>query len=1226
MSEAESGDDEAAAGREIWIEKYRPQRLSEINGQGDTVERLRSYVDREDLPHLLFAGPAGVGKCVTGETPVLTGRGVERIETVVGDVEGFDDPGESLEVATFGADGTFEFVEPSHVFATDAADLIEVGTRDGSTLRVTPEHKLLVAAEDGLSWRAAEAVEAGDRIARPLSVPTPDSGELNWVERMHGERTHVTIEPSFAREHRLDRTVPLGSLRDVVSSPEAIRDATQQLTYVNASGNRSRPITPPAEVTPSLAAFVGLVVAEARLDGGRVKFYNTDERLRETVAEALVDLFGLDPVTGVQQSVGYVEVNSRTLTHYLESVFDVFASATGASAAVGSALVGADDQSRAAFLRAMFDAEAHVADTGHLELVQRNADHVTLVSYLLASFGVPSRRATVERAATNGSGTFREYETLYVSGADHLRRFADQIGFGIDRKAERLADHAGKTANPNHDTVPRQAIAREVCADLNLPVGGLLRDTLDPERPGRVAHLGELRAVVEAANDRLEAAQEVVETLDALEPRLAETTSLPARWVAVRDTLEPLDTRKAVSADHGVRTDRLLEYADGRRTPEATRAGPLLADLDERTDDAPPTEAVRETLATCIDALGVSYATVADGTRFHSSELSTLLGNDDHDVRSLSSFGTVAERLQTLADEMLSLGVVERLRALDRLAAGTLYFDEVASVGRDETGGRVYDLTVPQTRNYVAGAVPTVMHNTTSATAIAREVYGEDWRGNFLELNASDERGIDVVRDRIKNFARTSFGGYDHRIVFLDEADSLCLPPGTGVVTGNPSAPEVRPIETVADDGEPMPSVDLETNEITPDTGRLVDSGVADFFELTLTDGRQVPASLTHPFFVVGDDGRLVERELRDLAPGDEIADFADEAGVSRCGVCGDWTGGRLCSPECENERRGREPCGTARSDERRETVPALSGGRSAGENSPNHGDDFRGARVRDTDADDAERDGPQSGEMRSGTPSAETTVDPAVADGGCRPVSTVEVDSIEHSHRGKAYNVSMADTPNFVLANGILTHNTSDAQSALRRTMEQFSDNTRFILSCNYSSKIIDPIQSRCAVFRFSPLADEAVAAQVDEIAAAEGIDLTDDGREALVYAAAGDMRRAINALQAAATTGETVDEETVFTVTSTARPEDIEAMVRSAVDGDFAAARAELDRLLTDVGMAGGDVIDQLHRSAWSLDLPDRATVRLLERMGEADYRITEGASEQVQLEAMLAALALD
>jgi replication factor C small subunit len=246
------------------------------------------------------------------------------------------------------------------------------------------------------------------------------------------------------------------------------------------------------------------------------------------------------------------------------------------------------------------------------------------------------------------------------------------------------------------------------------------------------------------------------------------------------------------------------------------------------------------------------------------------------------------------------------------------------------------------------------------------------------------------------------------------------------------------------------------------------------------------------------------------------------------------------------------------------------------------------------------------------------------VSDGGINTVETVEVSDIEYSHRGKAYNITMDQTPNFMLANGILTHNTSDAQSALRRTMEQFSNNVRFILSCNYSSQIIDPIQSRCAVFRFSPLADDAVESEIRHIAREEGIELTDDGVDALVYAAAGDMRKAINGLQAASVSGDVVDESAVYAITSTARPEEIHGMVQSALDGDFTASRATLDRLLTEEGIAGGDIIDQLHRSIWEFGLSDDAAVQVLERVGETDYRITQGANERVQLEAMLASLA--
>jgi replication factor C small subunit len=107
---------------------------------------------------------------------------------------------------------------------------------------------------------------------------------------------------------------------------------------------------------------------------------------------------------------------------------------------------------------------------------------------------------------------------------------------------------------------------------------------------------------------------------------------------------------------------------------------------------------------------------------------------------------------------------------------------------------------------------------------------------------------------------------------------------------------------------------------------------------------------------------------------------------------------------------------------------------------------------------------------------------------------------------------------------------------------------------------------------------------------------------------------------------TGGVVDEEAVFEITSTARPEDIEEMVTLALDGDFTASRTQLDRLLTEEGIAGGDIIDQLHRSVWEFGLNDEAAVRVLDRIGEADYRITEGANERIQLEALLASLALE
>jgi DNA polymerase III delta prime subunit len=1012
-------DAEGATGREIWIEKYRPETLDDVKGQDDIVDRLRSYIDSDDLPHLLFSGPAGVGKCVTGETPVLTNRGVERIGDVVGEVEGFDEPEGGVEVLTFGADGSFQFTAPSHVFGKTADDLVRITTRDGNNLTVTPEHRLLTVAHDGLEWVRAGGLTAGTRVVRPRRTPLPEGdGHLDWIKAMDGDRTFVHVTDTFAADHdipaeenfvgtkkrvvaglrqgdsdatiadaidtpkrtvqsyRRDLEVPLDEpstvcslsyLRGLDATRDELRTHVTAIQYVNRNNQRSDPITPPWELTPALASFVGLAVSEARIDGGRVKFYNADEGVLDQFESAAESVFGTEPRRGIRNDVPYREIHTRTLTHFLESCFDVVDGTDG----IGSTLVRADEASRAAFLRTVFDAEGHVTEHGIVELTQKNERLVTLLSYLLSGFGIPSRRKRETKRATNGSDSGQVYHTLYVSSAGHLERFAEHVGFTIDEKAERLADNATRDSNPNDDTVPTQTAVDVLCERLYLTKGDYIPDSLNPDSPGRERYLDCVDELVDAATARLEDAQRTLERIDDLAADLDATAAIPAEWVGIRGGLEPIETRRTLAGRVGVRSDRLLEYADGRRTPGSERTIELPSHLDGSTANV---DHVRTSLADAIESIGVPYAHVAEGTDMRGTDVQSLLGGGN-DLGSLTRFRTVADGIRSASAGMLSDEVLDALTTVHALTDADLYFDEIESVEPIDDSRRVYDLTVPGTRNYVAGGVPTVMHNTTCATAIAREVYGDDWRGNFLELNASDQRGIDVVRDRIKNFARSSFGGFDYRVIFLDEADSL-------------------------------------------------------------------------------------------------------------------------------------------------------------------------------TDA----------------------------------------------------------------------------AQSALRRTMEQFADNTRFILSCNYSSRIIDPIQSRCAVFRFSPLPDEAIAAQAREIAESEGIELTEDGLDALVYAAGGDMRRVINTLQAAATTGGTVDDEAVYTVTSTARPEEIESMVEAAIAGEFPRARSTLETLLVDSGMAGGDVIDQLHRSAWEFDLDERRTVQLMERLGEADYRITEGANERVQLEAMLAALALE
>ncbi len=174
----------------------------------------------------------------------------------------------------------------------------------------------------------------------------------------------------------------------------------------------------------------------------------------------------------------------------------------------------------------------------------------------------------------------------------------------------------------------------------------------------------------------------------------------------------------------------------------------------------------------------------------------------------------------------------------------------------------------------------------------------------------------------------------------------------------------------------------------------------------------------------------------------------------------------------------------------------------------------------------------------------------------------------------------------------------TADAQAALRRTMETYSKTSRFILSANYSSRLIEPIQSRTAVFRFRPLKPEAIAEYVGRIAKAEKLKITDDGMEALVYVAEGDMRRAVNALQVAASLGSTVDAEVLYKVSSTVRPEEVKALIEKALQGEFLRAREALDKLLIEYGLSGEDIVRQLHRTVFDLNIPDESKVRLLDR----------------------------
>jgi len=215
----------------------------------------------------------------------------------------------------------------------------------------------------------------------------------------------------------------------------------------------------------------------------------------------------------------------------------------------------------------------------------------------------------------------------------------------------------------------------------------------------------------------------------------------------------------------------------------------------------------------------------------------------------------------------------------------------------------------------------------------------------------------------------------------------------------------------------------------------------------------------------------------------------------------------------------------------------------------------------------------------------------------------------------------AMGDVPFKILILDEADNMTSDAQQALRRTMERYTETARFILIANYSGRIIEPIQSRCAPFRFTHLPEDQIRKRIEYIAEQEGVTVTEDGMKAIIDLGGGDLRRTINILQTAASTGKPIDEETVYSVVGRANPADVREMMLTALNGDFIKAREKLRELLLKYGLAGSDILGQIHNEVFRLSIPEKWKVKIIEIIGETDYRLMQGSNEEIQLSALLA-----
>lgn len=191
----------------------------------------------------------------------------------------------------------------------------------------------------------------------------------------------------------------------------------------------------------------------------------------------------------------------------------------------------------------------------------------------------------------------------------------------------------------------------------------------------------------------------------------------------------------------------------------------------------------------------------------------------------------------------------------------------------------------------------------------------------------------------------------------------------------------------------------------------------------------------------------------------------------------------------------------------------------------------------------------------------------------------------------------------------------TSDAQFALRRVIEKHTRNARFCLICNYVSKIIPALQSRCTRFRFAPLAQGQIRGRLVEVAAAEGVECTEDGIQSILALSGGDMRRVLNLLQSTAMSSGLVDEKSVYMTSGAPLPRDVDMTMEWLLNLEFKEAYEKLVAICSTKGYALMDLLSDLTTQLVGMDLPPGVLAMLLDGMSDVEHRLAFGTDEKLQ-----------
>jgi len=235
-------------------------------------------------------------------------------------------------------------------------------------------------------------------------------------------------------------------------------------------------------------------------------------------------------------------------------------------------------------------------------------------------------------------------------------------------------------------------------------------------------------------------------------------------------------------------------------------------------------------------------------------------------------------------------------------------------------------------------------------------------------------------------------------------------------------------------------------------------------------------------------------------------------------------------------------------------------------------------------------------------------------------------IDVIRNTIKEFAKLKSLADVPYKIIILDEADSLTKEAQQALRRTMEKYSSTCRFILACNEISKLIDPIQSRCVIFKFKPLTEDNLKELVKKIEKQENIKVTDKAIDILIHSTKGDLRKLVNTLQASSSISKEINEKILNEIIDFVDPKEIEEMIEFAINSDFLKARDVMIRLKSKRGLTSLEILKEIYKSIINnTKIDDKVKIKFIDRIATVEFRIVEGSDDELQLEALLSMLSL-